>query len=61
MGKTDEPAEPLTPAEWKVMKIVWSRKAMRREGRLRGGSAVRSAGPRRRRNPCSAAWSRKGI
>ena len=26
MGKTDEPAEPLTPAEWKVMKIVWSRK-----------------------------------
>ena len=24
MGKTDE-AEPLTPAEWKVMKIVWRR------------------------------------
>jgi BlaI family penicillinase repressor len=26
MGKADEPAEPMTPAEWKVMKIVWSRK-----------------------------------
>ena len=26
MGKTNEPVEPLTPAEWKVMKIVWSRK-----------------------------------
>jgi BlaI family penicillinase repressor len=26
MGKTDEPAEPMTPAEWKVMKIVWNRK-----------------------------------
>jgi BlaI family transcriptional regulator, penicillinase repressor len=26
MDKTHEPAEPLTPAEWKVMKIVWNRK-----------------------------------
>jgi BlaI family transcriptional regulator, penicillinase repressor len=26
VGKTDEPAEPMTPAEWKVMKIVWNRK-----------------------------------
>jgi BlaI family penicillinase repressor len=23
MGKTGEPAEPMTSAEWKVMKIVW--------------------------------------
>jgi BlaI family transcriptional regulator, penicillinase repressor len=27
MDKKDESAEPLTPAEWKVMKIVWRRKA----------------------------------
>ena len=27
MDKTDDLAEPLTPAEWKVMKIVWRRKA----------------------------------
>ena len=27
MGETDEPAEPLTPAEWKVMKIVWRHKS----------------------------------
>ncbi len=26
MGTKDEPAELMTPAEWKVMKIVWSRK-----------------------------------
>ncbi len=27
MDKTDKPVESLTPAEWKVMKIVWRRKA----------------------------------